>query len=292
MASTLTAFNENNRIIGPRSLMIDRAPLGYTSEDGMDFNPNWAVEAVSGDQKYTDLGANVTDIKGTVEFKVFEVTTALIPKLFDLAAGTTLTGAPLAGTRFSNMPNMKLTKRLIEWWGLAAGGAGDVLFMAVKGILAAAPKESYGRKKQLLLDMKFNLCDFSSGYPPGIRDVYTGVSGALTLTSSPADDAVSVAITVAPTFTFNKCLSALALLDEHWTFTKDTDSSAVPYAVSFGTRTVDGVTITDPHVIVLTPSSSLTNSAAYTITTAVGIPAVDGTTLATAVTTNFTCVAA
>ena len=285
MSSSLLVYNRANSIQGPRSVLIDRTPIGYTDEDGVDFQPSWDTQPVAVDQEYAILGHNITGVAGTVGIKVWEMVEGSIALLHDLAAAASIS-SPIAGADFGLTPGLQLTNRLIEWWGLwANGGVGHYM---VKGALSAPPAQKIGRKTQMIWDLKYALTRFSSGYPGGLLRLYDAVSGAVTFTSVPADNATGVLGAAAPTFTFNKPMSALALLNEHGLFLKHEDLSEVAFVPSFGTVVKDGVTVTDPTKIVLTPASALTASKVYDITVYQGIPAVDGTTLAADSLVDFT----
>ena len=288
MSSNLTVFNRENAIQGPRSVLVDRTPIGYTDDDGVDFQPSWDVTPIAVDQEYALLGHNVAGVGGTVGFRALEMVEGSVALLHDLAALTSIT-SPMAGADFSLMPNLQLTGRLLEWWGLwTDGGVGHYM---VKGNLTAPPAQKMGRKAQLLWDLKYALTRFSSGFPSGLLRLYDAVTGAATYTAVPADNATGVLASAAPTFTFNKPMSVLALLNEHWQFLKHEDLSQVAFAPSFGTVVKDGVTVTDPTKIVLTPASALTANKVYDITIYAGIPAVDGTTIAADATIDFTTAA-
>ena len=287
MASSLKVFNPLNRVIGPGSVTIDRTAIGYVTDDGIAFNPSMTVEEVTADQVLARIGQNVTGLAGTIDLKAWEPITDNWPLFYDQTAGSAIT-VPLAGKDFNGSPQVKSTIRLIEWWGMWSGG-GFAQFVA-RGVLAKIPVESLGHKKQLVLDLSFNLVQLSSGFWY-LRRVFDSVTAAPTETSVPANSATNVNVAVAPAYQFTKPMSVLALDNTHWSFIKNSDSSEVAFTPSFATAVKDGVTITDPTKIVLTPSVALTAAAVYVIKCYQGCPAADLTTLAADNTVSFTCAA-
>jgi hypothetical protein len=280
----LDVFAMTNAIVGPRSVLIDRTAFGYHGDDGININPDWETEPFSADNQYGRTGFHLTDVVGTLGMQALECPESVFGLLMGLNAGTDIT-APLAGVDFDARPSILMPNRLIEVWGLWGTGVLQSIF---KGCLTKPPARKEGKKGKTILDLSYQLVQFSPGYPAGFYRMLDAVDGAVTLTSSPEDAATNVAAAVTPTITFNKPMSSLALMSTHWRFTKDADASAVAFTPAFGTLTKDGVTITDPTKIVLTPASALTAGAAYTLLVYQGIPAVDGTTLAANSEINFT----
>ena len=284
----LKNFSRNDQIIGPRSLMVNGVPLGYIAEDGISWKPAWTTEPVTTDQRFGSIGHNMTGIGGTLDIKVWDITADNYAALRGIPTGVAIT-SPMTGIAFNELPTVKLPDYTLVWWGLGASGA--IIMHAVKGNLVKPPQMDEGRKKATVMDLSFELNEFSSGYPGGYTAILTAVSGsALSFTSVPAGAATGVALAAAPTLTFNRAMPMTALFAEHWTFVKHVDSSAVLYTPSFGTITVNGVTLPDPTKIVLTPDALLTGSAVYDITPSPALFACDGNALgANGVLFSFTC---
>lgn len=289
MASSRLDFNWQNEIRGPSNLAIDQTVLGWIHTDGITFKPDFKSEDVNVDQMMETLGDRVVGLGGTISFKPIELIESRIALLFDLAAGIDIT-SPLAGARFNLMPNDPLTVRTLEWWG--QWGANHYFQYVVGGTLANHPQMDHSRQKPTIPDMTFNRRRLSSNFPAGLLMLFDNVSGAPTATAVPADSGTNVAITVNPTFTFTKPMSVLALQDEYWSFTKDSDSSEVAFNITFATMTIGSLTCIDCTKIKLVPSANLANNAAYTIKCFANTPAVDGDVVANDVEINFTTIAA
>lgn len=283
----LTVFNENNRVIGPANVLIARTALGFT-EEGVDYQPSVTKDEFPADQVSMNIGSVVTKLGGKLSMKLLECTEANFLMAFDIPAGVSIS-SPIAGDRYDMKPNETLTKRQIEWYG--RWSAGRVIHNVIAGEIAKLPPFPMNSTKKTTLDLEFDQIKLNTAYPMGFTHIYDAVSGAVTATTTPADDATGVDDAASISIQFNKPMSVMALMAEHFLFTKDSDSSAVAFTPAFATTTVSGITIVDPTKIILTPDSALTASAAYTLKIYQAIPAVDGTVMAADVTTNFTVAA-
>jgi hypothetical protein len=287
---SLLLLNRDNRIIGPSNLFLDRAVVGYIQDDGIAYAPVMEKLPFTADQIGTPIGSDVIEDGGTLNFKAIEVIESNFATLLDLDAGVDIAGGTLAGIDFNMRPKRKLTQRQIEFYGAWANG-GCAHFIC-KGELASMPAINRQRKVPTVLDLTYDLTQLTASWPMGICRLYDAVSGALTVTSVPADAATGVLGAAVITLTFNKPMSCLALMSSNWQLVKDSAPTVLlPCTPSFGTTTKGSLTIIDPCKIILTPDVAMTAGAEHTATIFAGIPAVDGTTLAADTVIDFTVAA-
>jgi hypothetical protein len=286
MASNLKLFNRDNRVLAPAHVFINGSPVGYTTDAGLDFQPSEDHVVFQADQSYAPLGANVTAFKGTLKMNIIEPISENFALLQDIKAGATVT-APLAGKLFDLTPSLKKTKYIIEWFQLWTNGS--VKHTIVAGNLNKQPQEKPGRKNAVEYDLSFDLVQLNSAYQAGASYIYTAVSAAPTITVTPIDAATTMALAGAVVATATKPFSVLALLDEHWSLAKDSDSTAVTYAPAFGTFTLGGnLTLTDPSKILLTPATALGATTKYNLKIFKTIPFVDNSVMAADLASSFT----
>lgn len=299
MASALEVFLQKNRIASDVHIAVDRNCLGWVGENGFNLAPAPEVEMFHPQNLMYPGGGDIMRMGGQVTIQQLEVLTTQIARIFDLEAGSSI-AAPLAGDRWSLQPLLRRTARQIEAWAefTSVEASNDYnkssrfFYVVIKGILQGMPNIPMSKNAPLIPELVFSLVQLNTAWPGGMLDIYDAVAGDVTVTpSAPADEASDVAITATPTFTFSKPMAMTALADDFWSFTKDEDSSEVAFTPAFGTRTLDGLTLTDPTKIILTPSSSLENSKAYTITLSQQVRAVDWTHPAAQTEVNFDTVA-
>lgn len=282
----LNLLDKRNRIIGPSSLYFDRSPVGYVTNDGVNYSPTFEKLPFEADQVENGVGGSVIQDAGTVGFTAIEILEENFAELLDLPAGADFTSGSLAGADFDMRPNRDLTMRQIEWYG--KWGRGGVGHFVVGGELANLPKIARSAKEATVFELTYDLVKLCTQWPCGFCRLYDAVTGALTVTSTPADEATGVATSAAIALAFNKPVSVLALAGDNFSLVADSAPTvAIPFTASIGTTTKGGLTILDPSKITITPDAALT-AGAHTFKVMAGIPAVDGTTIAADVAVGFT----
>lgn len=280
----LNLLDKRNRIIGPSSLFFDRAPVGYVTNDGVNYSPTFEKLPFEADQVENGVGGSVIADAGTVGFTAIEILEENFAELLDLPAGADFTSGGLGGRDFDMRPNRDLTMRQIEWYG--KWGRGGVGHFVVGGELANLPKIVRSAKEATVFELTYDLVKLCTQWPCGFFRLYDAVTGALTVTTTPADAATGVATSATIALAFNKPVSVLALAGDNFTLV-DGSGDAVAFTASMGTTTKGGLTILDPSKITITPDAAFT-AGDYTLTVLAGIPAVDGTTLAADESATFT----
>jgi len=247
----------DNMIIGPSSVAIDRVAVGYISEDGVEYSPEYETKDIPVDQENFSLGDLVLGSKGSFSFKSVEITDALLAKSFNLndQTGSSIT-VPAAGKAYSLAPKRLLPVYQIERWG--PGPAGKIWHHILGGSLTKPPKLGFKRKDHLTLDLQYELRRLACSMPDGVWHSYTAVSGAPTCTVTAGTGTLIL--------TFNKPMLVTALKEHNFTLTGTCTD------ISFGTASAYGTTVVDPCKIILTGPTDVTVRA--------GLTAADGTALA------------